>query len=214
MFPEFYEEFKDHDYKEELEVEMETLPYPDGTNYFSVDIDLPYGEVQYRYTYRIGKEEERKELPDKEYEGITVQQTPPNVVSAEMQGELDIQEEEEIKKREKEQRNAHKAAKEKEKELALEKHQQAQIQQQNSLKLDVYWKKMDLNFHNNNEDAHASLAIFSLYYETIADYFSFYTSLQTQMYRRKENEFINLHSFFHFLKLFEISTTKDEIKLF
>ena len=53
-----------------------------------------------------------------------------------------------------------------------------------------------------------------VYYDTITDYFSFYASLQPQFYTFKENEFITLQSFMHFLKLFGIAATKDEINLY
>jgi hypothetical protein len=214
MFPELFEEFKDRNYQEEFEVEMECLPYHDGTNYFVYDFDTPYGDVSYEYFYTVGEEEEKKAIPDKDHEGISMTQTPTDIVSAEKQRELDQIEEEEIKKREKEQKNAHKMAMEKKKEEALEKQQQMLLQEQNSLKLDIYWKKMDLNFHQSLEDANAALSILSLYYDTITDYFSFYASLQYQFYKMKENEFITLHSFMHFLKLFGIATTKDEIRLY
>lgn len=178
------------------------------------DIEIPYGDVVYEYFYTLGEDEEKKPIPDKESEGITITQIPSDVVSADRQRELDIEEEEDIKKKEKEQKTAHKQAMEKKKEEALERQQQMLLQEQNSLKLDIYWKAMDLNFHQSLEDANAALSIFSLYYETITDYFSFYASLQYQFYKLKENEFITLHSFMHFLKLFGIATTKDEIRIY
>jgi len=51
---------------------------------------------------------------------------------------------------------------------------------------------MNLGFHHNNEDANASLAILSLYLDTLTDYFSFYAALQPQFYSMKENEMICL----------------------
>lgn len=60
------------------------------------------------------------------------------------------------------------------------------------MKLDVYWRVMNLGFHHNNEDANASLAILSLYLDTLTDYFSFYAALQPQFYSMKENEMICL----------------------
>ena len=214
MYPELHEEFKDHDYKEEFDREMETIVHSSSTTYFSLDIDLPYGEVSYKYVYRIGEEEETKELPDKEYEGIQYHQTPTDIVSQDKQRELDMQEEEEIKKREKELRNTYKQAIEKDRKEALDRHNQALKQQENSLKLDVYWRAMVLDFHPSIEDANAALSILSVYYDIITDNFSFYASLQSQPYRLKENEFISLHSFMHFLKLYGIATTKDEIKVY
>lgn len=79
------------------------------------------------------------------------------------------------------------------------------------MRLDVYWKAMNLNFHKNTEDANASLAILSLYLDTLTDYFQFYAALQKQSFNQKENHFINLQSFFHFLKLFKFCSSKEEI---
>lgn len=214
MFPELYEEFKGQSYKEEFDLQMDTLLYHDNTNYFSTDFDIPYGDVSYEYLYTIGEEEEKKAIPDKDYEGITIHQTPSEVISAERQEELDKHEEEEIKKKEKEQRTAHKQAMERKKDEAKERQEQMLLQEQNSLKLDIYWKVMDLNFHNSLEDANAALSILSLYYNTITDYFSFYAALQYQFYKLDENKFITLHSFMHFLKLFGIANTKDELRIY
>jgi hypothetical protein len=214
MYPELKEEFKDRNFEEEFEIEMEMLPYHDNTNYFMSDIELPYGDVTYEYLYRIGEEEEKKQIPDKDSEGVIYTQMPGDLISVDKQRELDIEEEEDIKKKEKEQKTSHKQAMEKKKEEALDRQQQMLLQEQNSLKLDIYWKAMDLNFHQSLEDANAALSIFSLYYETITDYFSFYASLQYQFYKLKENEFVTLHSFMHFLKLFGIATTKDEIRIY
>jgi hypothetical protein len=70
---------------------------------------------------------------------------------------------------------------------------------------------MNLNFHNSEKDANASLAVLSVYLDTLLDYFSFYSSLQPQFYTMKENEFITLQSLFHFLKLFQICFAKAEV---
>lgn len=50
---------------------------------------------------------------------------------------------------------------------AFERQQQIFQQEQNTLKLDVYWRVMNLGFHHGNEDANASLAILSLYLDTL-----------------------------------------------
>jgi hypothetical protein len=214
IFPELLEEFKEEEPVQEFEIEMETHPYHDGTNYFMADFELPYGDDTLEYFYTIGGEEEKKFVAEKDIGTATIHKSPSDIVSAAKQKELDEKEEEEIKKREKEQKNAHKLAMEKKKEEALERQQQMLLQEQNSLKLDIYWKAMDLNFLKSLEDANAALSILSLFYDTISDYFSFYASLQYQFYKLKENEFITLHSFMHFLKLFGIATTKDEIRFY
>lgn len=213
MFPELVKEFENETYKSDFEIEMEKNPYSDLTNYFTYEIELPYGHLEYEYLYSIG-DEEKKPIPDKDHEGIEVSQYPEDIISAEEQKLLDMQEEEDIKRREKEQKTAHKLELEKRTKEAEERHRQMQIQEENSFKLDIYWKAMDLNFHSSLEDANAALSIFSLFYETITDYFTFYAGLQKQFYKEEENRFITLQSFMHFLKLFGIATTKDEINLY
>ena len=213
MFPELRDEFKDSDYKPEFEVQLEESLFHDQTNYFTYDFDIPYGYLEYEYLYTIG-DEEKKPIPEKDYEGVKVIQVPDEIVSEEEQKHLDMLEEEDIKKREKEQKIAHKNALEKRSKEAMERQEQILLQERNSLKLDKYWRAMDLNFHSTLEDANTALSIFSLYFDTITDYFSFYASLQPQFYTFKENEFITLQSFMHFLKLFCIATTKEEINLY
>lgn len=213
MFPELLDEFKNSNYHPDFEVKMDRSLYHDGSNYYTYEIELPYGNLDYEYYYSIG-DDEKKVIPEVDHQGIKIIQYPDEIVSAEEQKQLDMIEEEDIKRREKEQKNAHKLALEKRAKEAAERQQQMLLQEQNSLKLDVYWKEMDLNFHSSLEDANAALSIFSLYYDTITDYFSFYASLQPQFYTFKENEFITLQSFMHFLKLFGIATTKDEINLY
>jgi len=65
-------------------------------------------------------------------------------------------------------------------------------QEKNIEKLDVYWKVMDLAFHQSSADANASLAVLSVYFDTIYDLFSFYASLQPQFYSYSENQYITL----------------------
>lgn len=84
----------------------------------------------------------------------------------------------------------------------FERQQQIFQQEQNTVRLDQFWRAMTLGFHASNEDANSSLAILSLYLDTLEDYFSFYDSLQPQFYSLKANYYITLQSFFHFLKLF------------
>ena len=215
VFEEIAEEFKDSkEYPEEFEKEMVDPIVREGYKEFLWEIKLPYGDVSYEYYYTLGdgEEEEKKPLPDKDLEKVTYIITPKEIVSARRQQELDKIEEDEIKQREKDQKEKHKTAMDEKKKEAKEREKQAEIQEQNSLKLDVYWKAMQLNFHKNIDDASASLSVFSLYYETITDYFRFYAALQYQFYKLKENEFITLHSFMHFLKLFGIATKRDEIR--
>jgi len=215
MYPELFEEFKDMNYPDELEYEMDEIIKENGAKQFQWDFELPYGDVTYEYFYTLGDdEEEKKAIDEKDTQGIHVSQSPSDIISAEKQRELDLIEEEEIKKQEKKQKEKHKADMESKKNEALERQEQMLTQQENSLKLDIYWKVMDLTFHQNVEDAGAALNIFSLYYDTISEYFGFYASLQYQFYNLKENEFITLHSFMHFLKLFGIADTKEKIKLY
>lgn len=51
MFPELLEEFKNSNYPPDLEVKMDRSLYHDGTNYFTYEIELPYGNLDYDYYY-------------------------------------------------------------------------------------------------------------------------------------------------------------------
>lgn len=117
-----------------------------------------------------------------------------------------------IKEKETELKNQIIQANKEKKRKAEEAKQQQLTHQQNSLKLDVYWKAMDLEFHNSKDDALAALSVLSLYYKIITDYFSFYAALNAQIFiENKENKMITLQSYMHFLKLFGICTRKEEI---
>ena len=80
------------------------------------------------------------------------------------------------------------------------------------MRLDPYWNAMNLAFHKTDEDASVSLAVLSLYLDTLLDYFSFYASLHPQFYSLPENEVITLQAFFHFLKLFKLIDKKSDIE--
>jgi hypothetical protein len=70
---------------------------------------------------------------------------------------------------------------------------------------------MELTLHENTEEANATLSILSFYYNTLADNFIFYSSLQPQVYSLKENELITIQSFIHFLKLLDIASTRGDL---
>lgn len=69
---------------------------------------------------------------------------------------------------------------------------------------------MDLSFHHSTDDANASLSILSIYYLTLTDYFSFYAALQPQFYDLKENEFVTIQSFMHFIKTFKLARSRKD----
>lgn len=134
----------------------------------------------------------------------------PEPISAEQQRTLDQQEEEENKRVEHETRMRQKALEEKK---AREKYEQQQLiakQEQNTARLEVYLKAMQLGIHRSDEDFNASLSILSIYHLDLYDNFSFYTSVHPQIYQKKENEMIILQSFLHFLKVMNLCQSRQE----
>lgn len=214
MYPEHREEFFDKNFQEDFEVLMDWTILSGDTNSFKYYFDLPYGDYSFQYFYTVKNEEEKKPIPDKELENTEVKQTPEHIISVAKQKELDIEEEENIKKREKEQKEKHKREMDERRQEAKERQTQMETQMKNSQKLSIYWSEMNLDFHTSEVNANTSLSIFSLFYDEIKSYFEYYTKLQYQFYKKVENHFITLHSFMHFLKLYQIAVTRNEIGLF
>lgn len=66
-------------------------------------------------------------------------------------------------------------------------------QEQNSAKLKVYFRAMNLSFHKQEEDFNASMSFLSIYHGDLAENFQYYASVFEPYYlNRKENELIPL----------------------
>jgi hypothetical protein len=75
-----------------------------------------------------------------------------------------------------------------EEEKARLKYEQQQLiakQEQNTARLEVYLKAMNLHLHRTDEEFNASLSILSIFHLDLIDHFSFYASLQPQPFRKK-----------------------------
>jgi len=214
MFPEHAEEFSDRHYEEEFEVQMKRDILTGDVNTFVYNLELPYGDIDFKYFYTMKDDEEKKEILADDKSGVIVSITPEYIISEEEQRIKDEEEEKENKRRDDQKKEEHKREKEERKQEAIEKRLQLETQNRNAQKLDIYWRVMDLDFHTSPENANTSLSIFALFYDEIKSYFEYYTKLQYQFYTRVENHSITLHSFMHFLKLFRIAVSRDEVRIY
>ena len=177
MAPELREEFDESKFEKEWELEMPKM-LKDGVevdiNWYEHEFDLPYGRFDYTFKLLYGSKETEKKL---EKDAVQVELEPIPVMAAE-QLKADLEEEKLNIERQAEAKRKRRELEEKKAQEAFEKQQQILQQEQNTLKLDTYWMVMNLNFHASEKDANASLAVLSVYLDTLLDYFSFYASLQ------------------------------------
>jgi hypothetical protein len=184
------DEFDPVNYPVDMEFRIPQINDEGDPNEFEFEIELPYGTFEFVDCYYIkinDANREQKEIPKKEKEDSIIIFREPKPISAEQQRQLDTAEEEENKQREYEAKIAINKLKKQQEREAFEKKQQIIQQEQNTLKLDTFWKAMELTFYDNTEDANASLSILSIYYLTLTDHFSFYANLQPQFFTLKEN---------------------------
>jgi hypothetical protein len=125
---------------------------------------------------------------------------------------MDIAEEDENKKREHEARMAQKKLEEEKARLKYEQQQLIAKQEQNTARLEVYLKAMNLALHRTDEDFNSSLSILSIFHLDLADHFSFYASLHPQVFRKKQNELMDMQGFVHFLKVMKLAYSRDEAR--
>lgn len=177
MFPEVADEFNPADFKNEFEFKMEQVSDEGEPNEFEYVLELPYGFFDVSLHFCPHGQNERKPLPETEPPGVSVEKEP-EPISAEQQREEDRREEEENKRKEQEARAAQRKLEEQKAKEAHERHKQLIQQEENTLKMDTFWQKIDLSIHPTEEDVNVSLSILSLYYLTLTDYFSFYAALQ------------------------------------
>ena len=90
---------------------------------------------------------------------------------------LDQAEEEDNKRREHEARMAQKKLEEEKARLKYEQQQLIAKQEQNTARLEVYLRAMNLGLHRSEEEFNASLSILSIFHLDLIDHFSFYSSL-------------------------------------
>lgn len=126
-----------------------------GATYYkySYELELPYGEwkLGYYYKLRSNQQAEKQELPEDQMRDTLKFKIEPEPISADQQKQLDIAEEDENKRREHEARMAQKKLEE---EKARQKYEQQQLiakQEQNTARLEVYLKVMNLAIHRVSE---------------------------------------------------------------
>jgi hypothetical protein len=171
--------------------------YDDKNNmYFgyNLSLELPNGEWKTTYHFKpktANEAAEKMDIPLQELDTLKIK-LEPEPISQEQQRQLDIAEEEENKRKEHEARMAQKKLEEEKARLKYEQQQLIAKQEQNTARLEVYLKAMNLALHRSDEDINSSLSILSIFHLDLADHFSFYASLHPQVFRKKQNELMTL----------------------
>ncbi len=62
--------------------------------------------------------------------------------------------------------------------MKYEEQQRIAKQEQNTARLEVYLKAMNLSIHRTDEEFNASLSILSIFHLDLSDHFQFYSSIQ------------------------------------
>lgn len=213
-FPEMSEEFdlKEFDKYRDCWIKMRCDDDDPENRRYEWEVELPWGEFKYQYYYshpQGGEAEEKILLPDNQRDTLKAKLEPESI-SAEQQRLLDQAEEEENKRREHEARMAQKKMEEEKARLKYEQQQLIAKQEQNTARLEVYLRAMNLGLHRSEEEFNASLSILSIFHLDLSDHFSFYASLQPQLFRKKQNELMPLQGFLHFLKVMRLASTREE----
>jgi len=217
MFPELEAEFGQNYMPRHQLIEMQEYNDEDIPNakMWKAEIDMPYGNYSAKLMfYGSGSEEggqeeliENTEMYDKY---IAVYQEPKPISAAE-QERRDNEEEEENKKKEQQARNKQKQLDEKKAEMRLEKQDAIRKQEQNSAALKVYFRAMNLQLHQKEEDFNASMSILSIYHLELHENFLYYAQPFQGPYNRVENELIPWQGFFNFCKVMKLATSATQV---
>lgn len=120
-------------------------------------------------------------------------------------------EEEENKKKENEARAAQEKLEAEKDRLRKEQMQQIKKQEANANKLMVYTKAMTLSFHTKTEDFNQSMSFLSIYHLEIEQNFMHYSSHIVPHFNHPANQQITLQGFFHFLRLMDLASSREEV---
>jgi hypothetical protein len=178
MYPEMYDEFNPRLYDEYRDVKIKmTAEEDDNENYnYNFKKEFPYGDLEWEFLHR------QKDNEHDEFQKLSTANAPnsldymkatkkPTPISHEQQRTLDQAEEEENKKREHEARMAQKKLEEEKERLKYEQQQLIAKQEQNTARLEVYLKAMNLALHRTDEEFNASLSILSIFHLDLSDHF-------------------------------------------
>lgn len=135
----------------------------------------------------------------------------PRPISMAEQAIKDKLEEEENKKKENEARAAQEKLEAEKDRLRKEQMQQIKKQEANANKLMVYTKAMTLSFHTKTEDFNQSMSFLSIYHLEIEQNFMHYSSHIVPHFNHPANQQITLQGFFHFLRLMDLASSREEV---
>ena len=217
MFPEMYDEFNPRLFDEFKDAKIKMKPEEDDNEnlVYTFKKEFPYGDLEWEFLHRP-KDNDHDEFQklstanahnSLDYIKATKKPTP---ISFEQQRLLDQAEEEDNKKKEHEARMAQKKLEEEKERLKYEQQQLIAKQEQNTARLEVYLKAMNLALHRSDEDFNSTLSILSIFHLDLSDHFQFYSSLQPQIFRKKQNEQISVQSFIHFMKVMKLASSHSE----
>lgn len=213
MAPEVMQEFDPKDWKEECTFDLYLMEQDEGihNNWFEyTGLKLPYGEISFKFKVKV-KDKEIEVSQNDPYMKIEFE---PKPILASQQKVMDEEEERKNEEKQAEAKRERQRLEKKKADEAFEREQQIMQQAQNTMKLDQYWRVMNLQFFKTEEDASVSLAILSLYLDNLMDYFQFYSALQKQqMYKNPVNYLITLQSMIHYMKTFRFCESKQDIQV-
>lgn len=180
-------------------------------------MDMPYGNYTAKLKFKPmlqgdGDDGEQDELIDvPQLDKYLAEHQEPKPISAAEQERRDNEEEEENKKKEQQARNKQKQLDEKKAEMRLEKQDAIRKQEQNSAALKVYFRAMNLQLHQKEEDFNASMSILSIYHLELHENFLYYAQPFQGPYNRVENELIPWQGFFNFCKVMKLATSATQV---
>jgi len=84
-------------------------------------------------------------------------------------------------------------------------------QEQNIARLKVYFRAIEVAFHEQKENFNVTMSYMSIYHLELLENFDHYAGLFEQLYRRRENSMIPLQGLFHFMKIMNLAQSTTEV---
>ena len=84
-------------------------------------------------------------------------------------------------------------------------------QEQNIARLKVYFRAIEVAFHEQKENFNVTMSFMSIYHLELLENFDYYASCFDQLYKRKENFMIPLQGLFHFLNIMKLAESTTEV---
>lgn len=124
---------------------------------------------------------------------------------------MDDVEEQENREREQKARETQIKLEEEKARLRAEQQQIIMKQEQNIARLKVYFRAIEVAFHEQKENFNVTMSYMSIYHLELLENFDYYAATFEQRYRRKENSMIPLQGLFHFMKIMDLAQSTTEV---